>query len=208
MTAPDHVRGCHAGLRGRDWDRGWSAPPEGGSAGRCGGRPDCSLPVRNRACIVVVIYKSQPPLRPDGRGRVARAHPWACSSRPPGTDWHLARRPAEAQEPGPPACCPPRGRGAEHSPRSRGPCRAPRRAHRCAGWRCPWGTGCRCSGRGWQVSPRPQPHPRPVPGPRPPALRVSCTGPCTRGEAPHPQALFLQPLLTLLTHGPGATAWS
>lgn len=167
MTVPDHVRGCHVGLRGRDCDHGWSAPPEGGSASRCGGRPDCSLPVRNLACIVVVIYKSQPPLRPDGRGCVARAHPWARSSRPP---WdRLALGPLPSRGPGawatrllPAPPRPPRGQGAEHSPRSRGPCRAPRRAHRCAGWRCPWGTGCRCSGRGWQVSPRPQPQaPRP-----------------------------------------------
>lgn len=98
MTVPDHVRGCHAGLRGRDCDHGWSAPPEGGSASRCGGRPDCSLPVRNLACIVVVIYKSQPPLRPDGRGRVARAHPWARSPWPP---WdRLALGPPRGRGPG------------------------------------------------------------------------------------------------------------
>ena len=35
---------------------------------------------------------------------------------------------------------------AEHLPQSLGPCRAPRPAHRCEGWRSPWGTGCHCQG--------------------------------------------------------------
>lgn len=54
---------------------------------------------------------------------------------------------APIHPPEPPTLCW-EARGPGHLPQSLGPCRAPRPARHCEGWRSPWGTGCHCQGDG------------------------------------------------------------